>query len=661
MKKILFFLSILTLISKISPAQNFDYGKTSQQEIEMKKYDKDTSANAVVLNEFGNAKIIVSYDNTIRLTYEYHVKIKIFNHRGFSNGTVTIPVKNNEDNSLTDEVNNITGITTYKDDNGLTQTEELDPKKVYKTRDYKYQSTLKFAMPALHDGCVIEYQYILITPFFDHFHNWQFQTDIPKVYSEYDALIPGFWQYNIALRGPLKLIKTGSSVEPNCFSARGSSAGCVKLAYAMKDIPAFVAEEYMTSPKNYLAALNFDLIEYTNPYTGVKTKITEEWKDVDARLKDNQQFGSQLKKKSLVNEHIPPVILSITDSTEKAKAIYKWVQGYFKLDNYTGIYCNDGIKKAFETHSGGISEINLTLIAALNSVGINTEAVLLSTRDHGLINRLYPVIGDFNYVIAHFTAGGKSYFLDATDPMLPFGILPVKCLNDQGRAFSLDKPSYWINLETKQSRINTYSLDLTLQDNGKLKGTVSHFSMSYEAFLKRKAIKKYNTVDDYVDNVAGHLHKVKIIKSHVVNIDSLDVPVEETYDVEIDLSNSIDKDKFILSPYIFDKLTVNPFKLPERNYPVDMGMPSDNRFILHIHVPSQYVVENNIHNQNLALPGGDGRFLISFTNEDNNITFSSELAFGKSIYQPDEYSALKDFFNKVIIAEKTEMVFNKKS
>ncbi|WP_259068030.1 DUF3858 domain-containing protein [Mucilaginibacter sp. X4EP1] len=661
MKKTLLFLFILSGISKILLAQNFEYGKASQQEIDMKQYDKDTSANAVVLNEFGSAQINVSYDNAIRLTYEYHVKIKIFNHRGFGHGTVYIPVRNNEDNNLSDDVNNISGITTYKDDNGATQVEELDTKKIYKTRDYKYQSTLKFAMPALHDGCVIEYRYIIITPFFEHFHSWQFQSNIPKVNSEYNALIPGFWQFNIALRGPLKLTKTETGVESNCFSAGGSKAGCVKLVYGMKDIPAFIAEEYMTSPKNYLSALNFDLIEYTNPYTGVKTKVTEEWKDIDAGLKNSQRFGDQLRKKDFVKDHIPPSILNITDTTEKAKAIYKWVQGYFKWNNYEGIYCDAGIKKAFETHNGGISEINLTLVTALNAVGIKTEAVLLSTREHGFITKLFPSIGDFNYVIAHFTAGGKSYLLDATDVELPFGILPLKCLNDQGRAFSMNEPSYWITLEAKQSRTITCSIDLTLQDDGKLKGTINRFSMSYEAFLRRKTIKKYNTIDDYVDFVAEHLHKIKIIKSNIANADSLDVPVEETYNIEVDASGNLDKDKLVLNPYILDKVNVNPFKLNERNYPVDMGMPSDVRFIINIHVPPQYTVENNIHDQNIQLANNGGRFLTTFTNDNNNIIFSSEVALNKSIFKPEEYAALKDFFNRMIIAEKTELVFHKKS
>jgi hypothetical protein len=655
-----FLLLTVFLISRALMAQNFSYGKASQEEIDMKIYDKDISAHAVVLNEFGKSEIGLTNSDDIRLTYEYHVKIKIFDHKGFSNGTVELHLRNNETNSLSDEVDNVTGITSYKDDNGLTQTAQLDPKNIYKTRDGKYQSTLKFAMPGLHDGCIIEFRYILITPFFEHFRSWQFQSELPKVYTEYEAHIPGFWTYNVALRGPLNLSKNQSEIEHKCFSARGSTCDCVKLVYGMKDVPAFIKEEYMTTPKNFLSALNFVLVEYTNPFTGAKTKITKEWKDVDYQLKDSPEFGGQLKKKEMVKGHIPPAVLSIADNTEKAKAVYRWVQKGFKWNNYIGIYSNDGLKKAFETHAGSVADINLTLVDALNAAGLNAEAVLLSTRDHGLVNKLYPVIGDFNYVIAKANIDNNTYFLDATDPILPFGILPEKCLNDQGRVFSLDKPSFWVDIDTKQRRINTIALDLTLQDDGKLKGKWNHFSQGYDAYLKRKEIKKFNSLDEYVESVAGQIRRVKILRSDIPNIDSLDSPVNENYDIELDVRGNLKNDRFVINPYIFDQIQINPFKLTDRNYPVDMGMPSEDRYIVIIHIPAQYAIENKFPNQTLYLSDKDGLFATSFDENNNTYTFSSIVKLNNAVYPAGEYPYLKEFFNKIILAEKADMVFKKK-
>ncbi len=511
MKKFILLFNTL-LISTTLLAQNFPYGKATQAEMDMKSYDKDTSANALVLNEFGKAAIELTHANQIRLVYEYHVKIKVFNHKGFSNGTVAIRLGNNEDNTLSEDIDNISAITSYKDDKGVTQVAELDPKDIYRTRDNKYNTTLKFAMPGMRDGCVIEYRYIMMTPFFDHFHTWHFQGSIPKLYTEYEAHIPGYWVYNVSIRGGLKLDKSESDLERSCFSATSAVVDCVRIDDAMKDVPAFATEEYMTAPQNFLSSLNFDLVQYTNPYTGVKTKVTEEWADVDAQLKKSERFGDQLKKTEFVKTQIPPEILAITDSTEKARAVFKWVQKSFKCNSYAGMYSNDGIKKVFNTHAGTVGDINLILADALTAAGINTETVLLSTRDNGVINRLYPNTAYFNYLIVKANIGGKAWFLDATEPLLPFGILPLKCLNDQGRAFSMNKPSYWVSLDTRQHNENILSLDLTLQPNGIAKCKFTRYLGNYSAYVKRMEIKKFNTPDEscrqlLVEAAGGKTHK----------------------------------------------------------------------------------------------------------------------------------------------------------
>ena len=61
-------------------AQDFAYGDVSRDELEMKSYPKDISAHAVVLQEFGNAKIAVVTGEDIRMVFEYHVKIKILDN-----------------------------------------------------------------------------------------------------------------------------------------------------------------------------------------------------------------------------------------------------------------------------------------------------------------------------------------------------------------------------------------------------------------------------------------------------------------------------------------------------------------------------------------------------------------------------------------------------
>jgi hypothetical protein len=660
MRKITLLNLILLCLVMHANAQDFAFGAVDQAELNMTKYKNDETAHAVVLNEYGGARIFSGALGRISLRYTYHTRIKIFDNNGLKYGTVTLPIINSDNNTeVYEEIDEIRGITIYKDDNGQVKTEELDLKKVYTTRENKNYQIVKFALPALRNGCVIEYTYRLVTPWIDGFHTWQFQTDIPKVHSKYEPYIPAFWTFNAVLRGGLKLTKNVSQREPQCFVFGASSSDCLHSTYEMDNIPAFVTEDYMTASKNFISAIYFELSEYTDPYNGNHVRVAKEWKDVDNQLKKADYFGDQLKRKDLLKDKINPVVAGITDPLVKAKTVYRYIQQNMRWNNTYSI-ASENIRRALDSHAGMIGDINLSLISALNAAGLNAEPVLLSTRDHGMVNKLYPVISEFNYVIARVTIADKSYLLDATDPMLSFGMLPMRCLNDKGRAISMDKPSEWVDLLANQNQNNTYLFNLTLQDNGKLKGSLINRSSGYAAYEKRKAIKRFNTVQEYVENLDEKLARVKIIKSNVTNIDSLDLPVVENYEVEIEGYDNLNHSSLSFNPYLFNRIVTNPFKLADRTYPVDWGMPSDTKFVLNMLLPDGYTIENEPKSESVSLPNDGGRFVIMYQPNGNSFSFSNVISFKKSVYSSDEYQSLKELYNKIILEEKSEMIFKKK-
>jgi hypothetical protein len=647
----------LIAFSATANAQDFDYGKFSHDELNSKSYKNDTSAHAVVLQEFGSARIVDA--DRITLDFDYHVRIKIFDNKGYDNGNIEIPIRVSSDSQ--EEITDIEGVTYYTNESGEAIKVALDKKNIFTVKDNQYWSTVKFAMPALHNGCVIEYKYHLRSPYFFKFKGWDFQSDIPKISSVYRVRIPAVYNYKISLRGSLPLLE-GKQYEPgierDCFSINGIKADCSTFLFAMKDIPAFKEEEYMTSKRNFLSAMNFELEDYTNLSTGAKMKMSKEWKDVDRELKTHENFGSQIKKKDYFQNKLIPVLAGKITELDKAHAVFHFIQKNIKWNGFLSAYSSDGIRNAFEKHTGNTADINLALITALKSAGINVEPVMISTRDHGQITKIYPVLSEFNYVVGRAEIGGKTYFLDATDPLLSFGLLPLRCLNDQGRVFSLDKPSYWVDF-APQSQSSTYALDFKLQENGKLKGTITTFLTGYDAYSKRKAIKQFNTIDEFVENFDEKMPKIKIHKFEIKNIDSLESALVEKYDVEIDVYDNMDAKKLSFNPFILTKISQNPFKLEERSYPVDRGMALTERVTLNIELPTNYKVEYSPKNVGLALPNNGGRFVTSFQTQGNNFNFSHIIQLNKAVYGPNEYPYLKELYNQIILSEKLDLIFTK--
>jgi hypothetical protein len=656
MKKI-YTLSIVILLSiNITKAQNFDYGTFGQEDLNLKSIDVDSNANAVVIKEFGKSAIdIDEATGKSFVMFDYHVKIKLFNKTGFKNGNVEIPRWIRGDQ--TDEISGLTA-TTYNFINGEVQRTELDKKQIFSERKSNYIALTKFTMPNLRAGSVIEYKYSLKIFSVFNFKTWEFQSDIPKIYSEYIAYLPAVYNYNVSIRGPLKLTSSTAVVQKECMRISGTPIDCSKMTYVMKKIPAFIEEEHMTAASNFKSAIYFELsdIQYLN---GSKTNITKTWKDVDYELTHDQSFGGQIKKKDIFKDIIPAVTKSSTDDLSKAKSIYSYLKKAIKWNHYYGMSCESSLKKALDTHTGNIADINLSLVTALSAAGLDAEAVILSTRENGTVNNLYPVISDFNYVIAKVNIGDQSFLLDASEPLLPFGLLPLRCINEKGRVISLKKPSYWYDLKASQTEGVRYNMIAELTPEGKIVGDLVIYSTGYAALEKRRAILDANSIDDYVQKLDNGMSKIAILKHEISNLDSLDAYLVESYKVKMDAFESGNADQLFFNPFFLDRVTKNPFNLNDRTYPVDLGAKSDSRINLTIKLPENYTLADQPKDLSLGLPNQDGKYLTRTALEDRTLSFTQVFQLNKPIYESDEYFTLKELYSQIIQLQKTDIVLKK--
>jgi len=655
MQKI-FLLLILSFSLFTASAQNFNFGAITLEDVEYDRNKIDSNANAVVLKEFGTASVQISdRTNGTELVFEYHVKIKIFNKEGFNHANIVIPTYKD---GTREELISAVRASTFNYENGNFVESIMDKKSIFTENKSKYTVLTKFTLPNIKNGSVIEYSYRLESPNLFNFKTWEFQSDIPKVYSEYLVYIPAIYNYNVSLRGFNKLSDTKSELAKECMRINGTPIDCSKIWYIMKNVPAFIEEDYMTAASNFKSAIYFELSDQ-QLLNGGNQKYTKTWRDIDYELTGEKSLGAQMKRKDLFKDVMPAILKNSTDDLSKAKAIFEHIKKQIKWNNYYGKYSEDNIKKALDMHSGNVADINLSLISALSAASLDAEAVILSTRDNGVVNKLFPVMSNFNYLIAKVNIDGKSYLLDASEPLAPFGLLPLRCVNDQGRVINLKKPSYWIDLVAGQKTSTSYIMEGKLEADGKIKGKITTHSTGYAALNKRREIKKYNSPDEYVEKLDERLPKIQILKQEIKNIDSVENTLTEVYEVEFSPIANASKDDLFFSPFFINPVSKNPFNLSSRTYPVDLAAASDERVIINIALPGKYEMTEQPKDLALGLPNNGGRYLLKTLVEDNTLSFSQVLQFNKAIYEPEEYPYLKEFYSKIIQNQKADVLLKK--
>ena len=621
----------------------------TDEELSMTTYEKDTEAEAVVLYEEGK-NYFVFKDRHIIVVKKYYQRIKILKSEGVRHATISIPYHHN--GALREEVHGIKGIT----HNGK-QHMFLSDKDIYQNDIGQYWSEYRFALPNVKKGSVITYEYSIESPFLFNLNGWDFQSDIPKIKSVYNAEIPGNYVYNRKLMGFQKLSVNEAEVKGNCFDFPGyvNPVDCEVLRYEMEDIPAFKKEDYMLSEMNYLSRIKFELSEYYG-YKGSKQKYTKSWKDVDREFKNDKDIGRQYKKVSFFEEQLPDHIKNESDPLKKSKAVYQFIQKHFTWNEKYGIFRSANVKKAFDEKVGNVAEINISLINALKAAGLDAELVLLSTRNTSLPTTDYPVISDFNYIIAKLNLENETILLDATDKFAPFRILPRRALNYLGRSMDFKNSSNWIDLHPYKKNGQLVNALLTMDETGEISGNVSVLHKGYDYYDILKKMGRASSREDYITTQEQE-HEIEI---NSYKIKEEDISLKETFEVLSDNTEALSDNTIIFNPFIINDLKENPFKLKERSYPVDFAHPKLFQYRVSVKLPDTYEIINPPKEEKVILPNGGGILIYNVSKTTDGFQLSYRFQIKRTIFNSDEYEALKSFFAKAIKIHNNQPITIKK-
>lgn len=643
MKKLIVLALLLNSVILHSQNERFNHGfQINKPELEQRTFERDSTADAIVIYEVGTSHID---QETYNLITTVKRKLKILNTNGFEHATESILLYKSDKGSK-EELKDISAIVYNLENDQVTQS-RLERNTVLEEKYDANHTLMKIAFPNVKEGSVIVYSYTIESPFKGKYYPWEFQENIPKLYSEYNTSIPGNWEYNIKLVGGQKLKTNYSDIERYCLEASGGAyADCIISKYVMEDIPAFVEENYMTSEDNYRSRIEYELKTITY-FTGKKEHFTKSWKTVDTEIKRDTDIGKELKRTNNAKGILPENISTINDKLEKAKAILRFVQDNYAWNgDYFWVYSDLSVKNLLKEKSGNIGEVNALLHNLLDISDIDVQPMLMSTRQNGLITKLYPVLSDFNYLIVKANINGQTYYLDATNDYLSFGQLPYRCLNQYGRTLDFKNSSQWEEIAVDDYSTAEYRFEFQLDENALLKGTVDYSSNGYHALGDRIF---YFSDAEAIDKFTNKHNNINISNFQIKTTDKNAEDFQSAFDIEYPteaIGNTI-----YLNPFLLKFFKENPFKLQERTYPIDFGFKNLYSYRIKINIDDNYQIKELPEPVQIALPNNKGLFIMSTSQQNNDVMVFFKLTFKEPIYEYSYYDSLKILMGNVVDAQ----------
>jgi hypothetical protein len=521
------------------------------------------------------------------------------------------------------------------------------------------------------EGSIIEYKYTLKSPYISTLPEWNFQREIPVLFSECKVNIPEYYKYNVYRKGTVlveevknKLDKKIAMVDKYRDIHHHSAAVHSydvnytdhQTIYKAENVPALKDESYVNNIENYMSSIQHELQSVQFPQTPYEYYASD-WDNVVKKIYEDSDFGSQLNKSGYFDNDLNALLKGVTDKNEKIAIIFNYVKSRMNWDGIHAYSCDKGVSAAYNDKTGNSAEINLMLVAMLRYAGIDVSPVILSTRANGIA--LYPSRSAFNYVIAGVELTDNLLLLDATNKNALPNILPIRDLNWIGRIIRKDGTSAQIDLSSNILSKEITNLMATLNAKGEIEGKIKSQKFDYNAFVFRENDGRL-AKENYLEKMEKELNG-SIVEEYVVeNKTELDKPIAETFSFKNSNSVEVIGDKMYFSPLLFFSETVNPFQQETREYPVDFVFPNQEKYLTIISIPEGYVVESMPAPVAIVFTDELLSYKFNISSNGKQIQVSSVFDVKTSVLSPEDYEELKKFYSEMI-KKQTEKVVLKKA
>ena len=655
------FILIFLMIGFTSTAQNYKFGKVSEEEVLQKEHPEDKEANAAVLYRKQNVYYDINKSTGFTLVQEIHERIKIYNKEGFN--WATKEISRYIGKSDKEEISQLKGYT-YNIVDGKLEDEKLRNDEIFEEERSKYREVTKFTMPGVKEGSVIEYSYKIISPYLGAVGKTPLQFAIPTDRLELEIRIPEYFMFSKYqnLKSPLNFNLTESkksfsySFTTTNRNMRGNvvrtSTDRNKIDYMMnmysinkENIPALKQESHVDNLHNYAAFIDWEL-QYTKFPNSTIENFSQTWEGVAKSIYTDLDLGREINRTGFYDDDVDEVIAGLSDPRMKTEKIFEFVKHKIKWNDYVGFTSENGIKNAYQEGVGNTGDINLMLISMLRYAKVEAYPVLISTPSNGI--PIFPTRDGFNYIVAGVKFDEELILLDATDLKAGIGELPKRARNWQGRLIKEDGASDWVNLMPNSLSENSVKMNLQF-DGEKLLGMNIH---SYDKFFAKKFREDYASTSTKPNNdLINRIKNVEDVEVQNYKIENKATPgaeITETFNFEVNSGAERIGDKVYLQPLLFEALTENPFKSEERIYPVFFDFPEIKKYSINIMIPEDYKIVSLPESVQVNLGEKDGEFRFVVNGQGRVIRLISHISLNKIAFQPGEYESLKKFYANII-------------
>ena len=621
------------------------FGSPTKEELAMTSYAPDESAPAVVLYKSTRTWYDVIAGD-FKVYTEVKTRIKILKPEGKEYADVEIPYLDNPQERSASET--ITGLKAwaYNLENGKIVKTKMESNNIAHERVDKSHMLLKFSVPQVKEGTVVEYQYKKESGYYFYIDTWVAQTDIPVAYTYYNLLIPEYFLFNIDESGIVKTENKVSQESIRFIDAGGDALSCTATRYEFegRDLPALKSDSYVFCTLDYCKKVTAELRGLEVPGALYKN-FTSTWEEIGVSLMNDEDFGKRIKRTSPIKDLLASSgVEKETDVVKKMAGIYTALKSRLKWNGKYHLFA-ESASKVMKDGSGSNADLNFILISAYREAGLDARPVVMSRRSIGRLPLSHPSVNKLNTFVVGVVDGQTAHFIDASVEDGYIDVLPPTLLTEQGLLLSDDGKGNWLNLQSLEASKANAVIEGTIAPDGTIKGT---YSAQLHANLAAALKGEFREADDSVKYVNKMAERDGItISEYAIDNRTAFLPMA-TERFSFTKKAEADGTHIYFNPLVIPVMSESPFKAVNRTLPVEYPYKYMTTIAASMQLPEGYEVEEMPKPLNITTEDKMLSVRVNYALQGTKLLVQYRFIVGKTLFLPQEYDILRQIYDSMV-------------
>ncbi len=638
--KIPVFFIILTLLFSCTK-KNYWGEKLNWKEIEFSKLPSSIEypdEGAIVL--FDEGKLETFGDSESGFTvYEKQRIIKIFNPRGYRYASVAIPYTPRND------IENIQARTILPSgDIVVVKPDEIYDISLYPNfMLYSDQRAKIFTFPAIENGSVVEYRFNITYQGHTYGNSWNFQDNIPVLFSRFSIRIPS--------EAEPKYHTTGIDIEPQI--KKGPSGFKSEYSWEVKNLKALKPEIGMPVRKKVAARLN------------IGSANTDTWPEIADWYKKLSQ--PQMNSTEKIKNMVARITKGVIDPNEKLKLIFEWVRDnirYLSVSIGIGGYQPHAADDILFNRYGDCKDMTTLLCTMAKEADIDVYQALISTWQNGRADTTLASVSHFNHVVAFCPSLGESgIWMDATNKACPFGQLPwydkdmITLLVKDDSSGIMSTPPVTIN---ENRKLMEWVVALDSSGSALVEGKNMLWGSSANEFRNDLMRKSQSETEIWIHSfIAGKCALTSLDTFSIIGLYPIKDPLIFKYKFSTENFANSANGTLIFAPGDISDMNLSEFFISEnRQFPIRFRYGLQTKMNLTIQMPEGWKTSVVRFDDTITSEFGNASWKW-FVSRDEFIIQNEFVIEGKGI-SPEKYTEFKKYLNSIEKNELKEVVLIKK-